>query len=64
VGRKCRREEAWKYFEMGAWQVLPLHRGGNASAPRRRAVSNYDGTTMNCGLGYLNDHFKDYFVGG
>jgi len=28
-----------------------------------RSVSNYDGVNMNCGLGYLNDYFKNYFVG-
>jgi len=38
-------------------------RQGIATVAYMRAISNYDGTNMNCGLGYLNDFFKDHFVG-
>ncbi|KAG7674463.1 hypothetical protein Ndes2437B_g00729 [Nannochloris sp. 'desiccata'] len=38
-------------------------RQGIATVTYQRSVSNYDGVNMNCGTGYLNDYFKDHFVG-
>lgn len=36
---------------------------GTATVVAQRTVSNFDGVGMACGTGYLNDHFKDHFVG-
>jgi len=43
--------------------VLQKMRQGIATVTYQRSVSNFDGTDMNCGIGYLNDYYKDHFVG-
>jgi hypothetical protein len=43
--------------------ILQKLRQGVATVVYQRSVGNYDGTNMNCGTGYLNDYYKDHFVG-
>ncbi|GAB4818171.1 hypothetical protein N2152v2_005217 [Parachlorella kessleri] len=38
-------------------------RKGKATVTYNRDVGNFDAGYMNCGMGYLSDYFKDYFVG-
>jgi hypothetical protein len=43
--------------------TLQKMRQGIATVTYQRSVNNFDGVNMNCGTGYLNDYFKDHFVG-
>ena len=43
--------------------LLQKLRQGIATVTYQRSVGNYDGVNMNCGTGYLNDYFKDHFIG-
>ncbi|GAB4818172.1 hypothetical protein N2152v2_005218 [Parachlorella kessleri] len=47
--------------------LLPSYarlRKGIATVSTNRDVGNLGGYLMNCQIGYLNDHFKNHFVGG